>query len=176
MPASIDSYGCMATARPLHNALYTVMGWGNDGDRNRFHYQWRRQGWYQGCWHPSARHPAPARVQGARCHKLRLKNQAETRWAYHIEAASNRKETFDDIVDTVEQIRDSADSTGEQTQAAIGLLRSLTSFFVCLLADGYHRRPHAHQCAVQYAAVGEGNAVECHAACQDDHRRLSGPE
>ena len=124
----------------------------------------------QGASCPSARHPAPARVQGARCHKLRLKNQAETRWVYHIEAASNLKETFDDIVDTVEQIRDSADSTGEQTQAAIGLLRSLTSFFVCLLADGYHRRPHAHQCAVQYAGVEEGNAMGCHAACQDDHR------
>ena len=27
--------------------------------------QWRRQGGCQGCWHPSARHPAPARVQGA---------------------------------------------------------------------------------------------------------------
>ena len=88
----------------------------------------------QGASCPSVRHPAPARVQGARCHKVRLKNQAETRWAYHIEAASHLKETFDDIVDTVEQIRDSADSTGEQTQAAIGLLRSLISFVFWLMA------------------------------------------
>ena len=45
-----------------------------------------------------------------------VKNQAQTRWACHVDAATNLRDTYDDIIDTLDVIANSVDSKPDRAK------------------------------------------------------------